>query len=98
MRHFLLLFLLTCGVIGCGENLVPVASPQAEALPALESLHVRRGNSPAIVDARGREVLLRGVNLNSLGDYYQANSAYAPVIPLTDADFSRMAQYARHLA
>jgi endoglycosylceramidase len=35
---------------------------------------------------------LRGVNLNALGDYYQGNPNYPPVIPLTDDDFPNMAR------
>jgi len=39
---------------------------------ALSPLHVVRGPSPRVEDAQHRQVLLRGVNTNQLGDYYQA--------------------------
>lgn len=61
----------------------------ADDLPALQ---VRRGASPAIIDDQQRTVLLRGVNLNSLGDYYQANADAPTVIPSNEADFEAMAR------
>ena len=46
-----------------------------------------------IVDADGREVILRGANLNALGDYYQADPAHVPTKPPTRADWERMAAH-----
>ena len=43
-----------------------------------------------IVDAEGREVLLRGVNVNALAEYWSGND-FATTFPLTDADIDRMA-------
>ena len=40
-----------------------------------------------IVDTAGRDVLLRGANVNSLGEYWQGVPAIAPTIPVTDADW-----------
>ena len=46
------------------------ASPSSgRALPALSPLRATRGSGAAIVDRTGRQVLLRGVNVNQLGDY-----------------------------
>ena len=56
----------------------------------LPALHATRGDAPAIVDADGRQVTLRGVNLNSLGDYYQADPNLPPVVPVTNTDWSSM--------
>jgi endoglycosylceramidase len=67
------------------------AAPATAAPPPLERLAATRGESPAVVDRGGRHVLLRGVNVNQLGDYYQANPAIDPVIPLTEEDFDRIA-------
>ncbi|MCU1448711.1 MAG: Endoglycosylceramidase, partial [Acidimicrobiales bacterium] len=53
-------------------------------------LHVVRGQQARIADADGRHVLLRGVNTNQLGDYYQANLNLAPTVPLTEDDFAQM--------
>jgi endoglycosylceramidase len=77
---------------GCGNDGEPRGTGR-EALPALRTLHARRGTDPGIFDDLGRRVLLRGMNLNSLGDYYQANPAYPQVIPLDGSDFTRMAQH-----
>jgi len=44
-----------------------------------------------IVDSAGRDVLLRGANLNSLGEYWQGVPALAATIPLSAADWDLMA-------
>lgn len=71
-------------------GVVPVAAPvpAGAAAPPLSPL---RAAGPAVVDAQGRQVLLRGVNVNSLGDYWQANRRYPTVVPVTGADWDRMA-------
>jgi endoglycosylceramidase len=73
-------------LLACVLTLLPTLL-QAASLP----LSVRKGSLPAVVDSQGRTVLLRGTNLNSLGDYYAANPAYPTVIPATEEDFERMA-------
>ena len=72
---------------GCGDDdTAATASPGS--LPAL---HATRGDDPAIFDELGRQVLLRGVNLNSLGDYYQASPQLPPVFELQPEFFAEMA-------
>ena len=44
-----------------------------------------------IVDDLDREVLLRGANLNSLGEYWQGDPDHAPTIAVADADWDAMA-------
>jgi len=44
-----------------------------------------------IVDSAGRDVLLRGANVNSLGEYWQGVPGIEPTIPLNDADWDLMA-------
>ena len=56
----------------------------------LRPLHVDP-TARAIVDDRDRQVTLRGVNVNSLGDYYQGNPAYPTVVPVTGRDWDAMA-------
>ena len=63
------------------------------ASEALRPLHATRGADAKVSDDQGRQVLLRGVNLNVLGDYYQANADYPTVIPATDADWAEMASH-----
>ena len=59
----------------------------------LRPLHAVRGADARVLDDQGRQVLLRGVNLNVLGDYYQANVNYPTVIPATDTDWAEMQRY-----
>jgi hypothetical protein len=71
----------------------PYAVPgQASADGAsLLALTVRHGAEPMITDSAGRQVLLRGVNVNQLVDYGQPDPAKATVRPLTDNDYAQMA-------
>jgi endoglycosylceramidase len=62
-----------------------LAPAAAQAMPRL---HAERGASPAIVTADGRQVLLRGVNVNQLGDYWQQRPNIPATLPLTEADFA----------
>jgi endoglycosylceramidase len=62
-----------------------ILAPAADAMPAL---HAERGSAPAIVTADGRQVLLRGVNVNQLGDYWQQRPDIPATFPLTEEDFA----------
>lgn len=73
-------------LIGYGLACSSVAA-MAEEMPPL---HVKRTGVPAVVDSQGRTTLLRGVNLNALGDYFQANPLYPTVIDATEDDFAQM--------
>jgi hypothetical protein len=53
----------------------------------------RSGQSPVIGDSAGRQVLLRGVNVNQLVDYGQPDPAKPTVWPLEDSDYALMARY-----
>lgn len=57
----------------------------------LSPLRLEVGDHARIVDADGRQVLLRGVNLNSLGEYGQADPDLDPTFPYDAADFAEMA-------
>jgi endoglycosylceramidase len=76
-------------VLALAALLVPVAAAAGAA--KLPRLHAVRGAQPAIVTADGRTALLRGVNVNQLGDYYRQSPALDPVVPLTRADFAHIA-------
>jgi endoglycosylceramidase len=43
-----------------------------------------------IVDDLGRDVLLRGANVTSLGEYWQGNPGWDPTLPTTEADWAAM--------
>lgn len=65
-----------------------------EARPAdpLPVLHATRGRFAKIADKRGAQVLLRGVNVNQVGEYFQANPDLAPVVPLSEDDLRDIAR------
>ena len=64
----------------------------ATAHAALPPLHAELGDRAGIYDDAGREVLLRGVDVNGLGDYYAVSPALAPTVPLTEQDFADIAK------
>jgi len=63
----------------------------ATGLLPLLPLHAIRGADPRIADSAGRQVLLRGVDVDALGHYYQQYPKYPAVLPLTANDFKEMA-------
>ncbi len=95
MRRVALLFTSTALVLAL---VAPVAGAHAGGWPAtggrsrLRPLHVDP-TARAIVDDRDRQVTLRGVNVNSLGDYYQGNPKLPTVVPVTGADWDSMAAH-----
>jgi endoglycosylceramidase len=58
-----------------------------------ELLSARTGNAPGIYDEKGRYIILRGVNLNVLGDYWQANPSVPATAPYNPDHFRIMASY-----
>lgn len=73
-----------------GSALADSGAPAARATAGqgLPALTVRDGR---IEDVNGRQVLLRGVNVNQLNDYYPVTPGRQTVRPLSDADFAAMA-------
>jgi endoglycosylceramidase len=70
---------------------VCLSSASSIAAESLRPLHVARHGRPRIVDDRRRTILLRGVNVNQLGDYYQGDPAIPSTVPLSQMDFQRIA-------
>ena len=68
------------------------AAPAADHPRVLSRLHATHGANAAIVNERGAEVLLRGVNVNQLGEYFQANPDLPPTVPLSRDDFRDIAK------
>jgi endoglycosylceramidase len=79
---------------GSGSDASPDTTASSDTGSAsgstLRPLHAVRGADARVLDDQGRQVLLRGVNLNVLGDYGQANPDHPTVIPATDADWAEM--------
>ena len=77
--------------------LTPTATADATATAAqrphhLSRLHATHGSMAAIRNEDEAQVLLRGVNVNQLGEYFQASPDLAPTVPLTKDDFHDIAQ------
>ena len=68
----------------------PAASAETPA-DVVELLPLSTSSDRRIVDSEGRDVLLRGANVNSLGEYWQGVPSIDPTIPVTDADWEAMA-------
>jgi endoglycosylceramidase len=60
---------------------------------ALELLPLSTSKDRRIVDADGRDVLLRGANVNSLGEYWQGVPSIEPTIPVSAEDWDTMAAH-----
>jgi endoglycosylceramidase len=81
-------------------SVLPVSLPTGEAvsssaaaaagIDAIELLPLQTADR-RIVDTAGRDVLLRGANVNSLGEYWQGVPTIPATIAITDADWDSMA-------
>lgn len=60
------------------------------SIPPLTGL---RTAARRIVDAHGRDVILRGANVNSLAEYWAGRPDLPPVFALADEDWDKMAAY-----
>ncbi|NLA35413.1 MAG: glycoside hydrolase family 5 protein [Actinobacteria bacterium] len=70
----------------------PAGSELFGAGGALELLPLQTSGT-RIVDTSGRDVLLRGANVNSLGEYWQGLPEVPATIPMTDEDWDLMASH-----
>jgi endoglycosylceramidase len=77
--------------IAIGSLVVVDGARGQVALPELLPLRAVQGADARIEDSEGRQVLLRGVNLSALGDYYLPNPAYPAPVPLKPDDFADIA-------
>ncbi len=81
-----------------GPDPAPVAMPAAAApstagTSAPRRITVRRDRDgrAVLADQAGAQVVLRGVNVNQLGDYFAANPQVRTVEPLSETDFADIA-------
>jgi endoglycosylceramidase len=88
------LVVLVAGLAGCSgggdDDAGPGGEPPAEVAP-LPRLHAVRGERPGIFDEDGRQVVLRGVNLNFLAEYARNNDGYDPTLPVTGETWDQIA-------
>src|SRR5436190_10015475 len=75
-------------VIAAVALIASAAAAAGPARAALPRLHATRGDNPAILTGDGRQVLLRGVNVNQLGDYYRQIPSLPSTFPLRSNDFT----------
>ena len=81
-----------CVAIGIPATQSATATPQGAARSdASPPAGILRTEGTTITDGRGNQVLLRGVNVNQLVDFYQARPDVPATRPLTEADFAEMA-------
>lgn len=81
-------------VVSLAAGLLLVLAAQAGAAEERQvdrALHATAGPGARIVDDLGRTVLLRGVNVNGLGEYHQEHADLPATLPLTEDDFAAMA-------
>lgn len=69
----------------------PVAEVGATAPPGRITVRRDPDGQVVLADQSGAQVILRGVNVNQLGDYYQANPDVPTVAELTEQDFADIA-------
>jgi hypothetical protein len=84
---------LVPGAVAAAPTSFPVPGSPSAGAGGLLPLTVLRapGRAPVIGDSAGREVLLRGVNVNQLVDYGQPDPSKPTVRPLSEADYAQMA-------
>jgi endoglycosylceramidase len=73
-----------CGGGGGGDD-------DAGDAVTLPRLHAVRGERPGVFDEDGRQVVLRGVNVNGLAEYARANPDLEPNRPVTDETWDLVA-------
>ena len=91
------LFAMLTLLAGCSgnDNSSPASQDTMDSLPSVAELVALRPLSVSedlrIVDDLDREVLLRGVNLNSFGEYWQGDPNHPPTIAVDMQDWHEMA-------
>jgi hypothetical protein len=89
------LLLALAPIVGAPAQPGPPSFPAAATAGAMPRLRVHPApghDGPATIgDVTGRQVILRGVNVNQLIDYYLRDPAVPATQPLTDGDFAQMA-------
>jgi endoglycosylceramidase len=80
-----------CSGDGADDDAATTTRPAVPTTGEVVELRPLGVEDQQIVDDQGRQVLLRGANVNALGEYAQADPATEPTAPVTDADWDAMA-------
>jgi len=83
--------MVSCIDEGTRQEESTAASESAARAAPLPRLHAETGSRAGIYDEFDREVLLRGVNYTSLGDYYQGHPDLPPAVKPRPNDLPNMA-------
>ncbi|HET8929295.1 MAG TPA: cellulase family glycosylhydrolase [Acidimicrobiales bacterium] len=86
----LLSLIVAIGLLPAATRSPPVA---AAADASIELRPLQTSADRQIMDDTGRQMLLRGANVNSLGQYWQGVPGLAPTLAVTDADWDTMAAH-----
>jgi endoglycosylceramidase len=85
MTRFFFIVFLSAYLFSCKKD-------NSKALPET-LLYAKRGENAGIYDQQGRFVILRGVNYNALGDYWQGNPSVPTNKQYDEEDLKLMASY-----
>jgi endoglycosylceramidase len=85
VKFALIIIVLSCSAAACKKD----KSSGSENKP----LYATRGSEPGFYDTQGRWMILRGVNYNVLGDYWQANPSVPATKAYSEQDIKMMASY-----
>ncbi len=91
MRSFLRSFLVASVVALAGCSDTTLAEPQAVVSLSFLRAEPDPVSGGRIVDEHGREVLLRGVNVNSFAEYWRGNE-FPTTFPFAESDAERMSE------
>jgi hypothetical protein len=92
IRQLALAAVAGLAVVTVGVSLLlPVTAPASASAPELPSGFLRAEGSN-ITDGDGNQVLLRGVNVNQLVDFYRPRPEVDDTRPLTEDDFAGIAE------
>ena len=95
MRIVTTLGLVAAGILVSSPVARPRRTPPTESTrsrpPSCRACTPPPATHPGIFNEAGARVLLSGVNVNGLGEYFQANPDFAPTVPLGSDDFEQIA-------
>ena len=86
-RPVLVLALIVVNTFGCVSEEAPQGGRDPASHAPLSRLVAKQGAEAGLYDSIGRQVLLRGVNFNHLGDYFQTDPSLPTVANLGADDW-----------